>query len=51
VAVESPLLDAIDWNVTYPSASHGTETINVKQVAKKRSRTTSTGCSSPKRAT
>jgi hypothetical protein len=35
VAVESPLLDAIDWNVTYPSASHGTETINVKQVAKK----------------
>jgi hypothetical protein len=35
VAVESPLLDAIDWNITYPSASHGTETINVKQVAKK----------------
>jgi phospholipase C len=35
VAVESPLLDALNRNITYPSASHGTETINVKQVVKK----------------
>ena len=34
VAVELPLLDAIDRNITIPSASHGTETINIKQIAK-----------------
>lgn len=35
VAVESPLLDALDRTVSYPSASQGVETINIKQVVKK----------------
>lgn len=35
VEVESPLLDALDFNVSYPSASSGIETINVKDEVKK----------------
>lgn len=35
VEVESPLLDALDFDVSYPSPSSGIETINVKQEVKK----------------
>lgn len=35
VEVESPLLDALDFNVSYPSLSSGIDTINVKQEVKK----------------
>lgn len=35
VEVESPLLDALDFDVSYPSSSSGLETINVKQEVKK----------------